>query len=306
MGVVWLYLQNQETTKAGLLFAGLALGVIALLSFAQMYNIKDSDEKKKKALEAKPETKFTNAGSDIAAEKASANWGSDIDAEKAEANRSANLGSNIDAPKATVSFDIEEKSDEHKPSFVYMVVMLLVAGLVMSGWGPLLGFGSIDPTDPSTLDKLSPYGQMFWFALAIIISDLLFIPLILAFPVDGSPSVPFSAFVEGFKCGWKGHLLCFVGGMIWAFGFMGNTLSSSSCSLNRATSYAIGQCAPLAAIAWATLLWREFKGVRRIVWIFLLTSVAFYIGAVVLASLSRETSDNACDIVLSTPIPTTL
>jgi len=147
---------------------------------------------------------------------------------------------------------------------------------------------------------------MFWFALAIIISDLLFIPLILAFPLDGSPAVPFSAFIEGLKCGWKGHLLCILGGMIWAFGFMGNTLSSSSCSLNRATAYAIGQCAPLAAIAWATLLWREFKGVRRIVWIFLLTSVAFYIGAVVLASISRETSDNACDIVLSTPIPTTL
>jgi len=145
---------------------------------------------------------------------------------------------------------------------------------------------------------------MFWFVLAIVFSDLLFIPLMLRFPIDRSEPVPFSVFLQSFKCSWLGHLLCVLGGVIWAFGFLCYVLSASSCSMNNATSYAIGQCAPLAAIFWGALLWKEFNGCRRIVWIYLIASVAFYIGAVVLAAISRETSDDACNISITTPIPT--
>lgn len=301
LGTIWLYLQNQDTTKPGLLFAGTALGAIALLAFSQMYNIKDEDEKKKK--QAAKSNATANIGIDVAAEKAAANnefavvnVENDIDAEKAAANA-----------QKTVSFDedkIAEDKEEHKVSFTYMVVLLIVAGTLMSGWGAILGFGSIDSSDPSTIDKLSPYGQMFWFVLAIVFSNLLFIPLMLRFPIDRSEPVPFSVFLQSFRCSWLGHLLCVLGGVIWAFGFLCYVLSASSCSMNNATSYAIGQCAPLAAIFWGALLWKEFNGCRRIVWIYLIASVAFYIGAVVLAAISRETSDDACNISITTPIPT--
>jgi glucose uptake protein len=161
-GTVWVYLQNQESTKAGLLFAGVALGTIAVLCASQMYRLKDAHKKEEEG--------SVDAGSDISAQKAKAN-----DIEKAQAET------------------------EEGPSFTYIVVLLVVAGTLMSAWAPISSFGTIDSTDPSTLDKLSPYGIMFWFALTLLISNFLFIPIILRFPIEGGESVPISVFLEGYN-----------------------------------------------------------------------------------------------------------
>ena len=74
----------------------------------------------------------------------------------------------------------------------------------------------------------------------------------MARPVEGEP-VKMSAYFKGsFKSHWWGIL----GGSIWMLGMVVSFISSGEGST---VAYALSNAAPVVAILWGVLVWKEFK-----------------------------------------------
>ena len=77
------------------------------------------------------------------------------------------------------------------------------------------------------------------------------------------------------------------GGFVWGLGTLANLVSGEE--IGFALSYAVGQSAPLVAILWGVLYYKEFKGCPRVAAYWLVTSVFFYIAAISILAFSGET-----------------
>ncbi|MBP5622993.1 MAG: hypothetical protein J6X44_13375, partial [Thermoguttaceae bacterium] len=102
--------------------------------------------------------------------------------------------------------------------------------------------------------KLTPYTANLIFAVGILISNCVIMPILMRFPIVGEPVEKGSY--------WKGsfgnHFWGWIGGMIWAIGMTFNVLASGVAS--PAVAYGLGQGATLMSAIWGVFIWREFKG----------------------------------------------
>jgi glucose uptake protein len=105
--------------------------------------------------------------------------------------------------------------------------------------------------------KLSPYTAMVFFAIGIVLSNLLFNTYIMRKPFAGEP-VHFSQY---FKGGFRNHLTGFLGGIIWCIGMSFSIIASGKAG--AAISYGLGQGATVVAAIWGIFIWREFKNAPR-------------------------------------------
>lgn len=109
--------------------------------------------------------------------------------------------------------------------------------------------------DPAVLDAgcLSPYTAVFFFALGILGSNLVFNRAIMAKPFVGDP-VGWTDYRRGTA---RQHALGIAGGMIWCVGM---TLSMvAAAPAGPAISYGLGQGATLVAAIWGVFIWKEFR-----------------------------------------------
>merc|ERR1712178_538429 len=89
----------------------------------------------------------------------------------------------------------------------------------------------------------------------------LLMPLILKCPLEGGPSKPLAPVLRNVKeAPASAHILCVVAGVIWGIGGNANIIGAASSELSPATSYGIGQAAPVMAIFWGLFLFHEFAG----------------------------------------------
>jgi len=114
---------------------------------------------------------------------------------------------------------------------------------------------------------LMPLTGAFFFSLGAFLTTFLFHPIFMKRPVEGAP-VSMSEY-------WKGspgtHLTGVLGGAIWSLGLSLSFLAVGTAG--PAVSYALSNAAPVVAILWGVLVWKEFAQApagtnRLLVWMF--------------------------------------
>lgn len=110
--------------------------------------------------------------------------------------------------------------------------------------------------------KLMPLTASFFFTLGAFLTTFLFNPFFMRNPVEGSP-VRIADY-------WKGrpstHITGLLGGAIWSIGITSSFIAVGAAG--PAVSYALSNAAPVVAILWGVLVWKEFaaapKGVDKL------------------------------------------
>ncbi len=105
--------------------------------------------------------------------------------------------------------------------------------------------------------RLTPYSAVFFFAIGVVISNLLFNYIIMKKPFEGAP-LTFGDYKKG---SFGVHLTGVLGGVIWNIGMSTNILASGKAGY--AISYGLGQGATLIAALWGVFIWKEFRGASK-------------------------------------------
>ena len=125
--------------------------------------------------------------------------------------------------------------------------------------------------------KLTPYSAVFFFALGVLVSNLLFNYLIMKRPFEGEP-LSFRDYARGTA---GVHLTGILGGVIWNIGMAMSIIASGKAGF--AISYGLGQGATLIAALWGVFIWKEFKGASVSVnYLILLMFIAYLAGLALL------------------------
>jgi glucose uptake protein len=104
---------------------------------------------------------------------------------------------------------------------------------------------------------LMPLTATFFFTAGAFVTTLLFNPVLMKKPVEGSP-VLMSDYWRG---SWETHLTGVLGGAIWSLGITCSFMAVGAAG--PAVSYALSNAAPVVAILWGVLVWKEFAGAPR-------------------------------------------
>ena len=125
--------------------------------------------------------------------------------------------------------------------------------------------------------KLTPYSAVFFFALGVLVSNLLFNYLIMKRPFEGE-QLSFRDYARGTA---GVHLTGILGGVIWNIGMAMSIIASGKAGF--AISYGLGQGATLIAALWGVFIWKEFKGASVSVnYLILLMFIAYLAGLALL------------------------
>jgi len=137
------------------------------------------------------------------------------------------------------------------------IILSIAAGVLMSLFYRFVASSMVTSFETPEAGKLTPYTAVFFFAIGVLVSNLLFNYLIMRKPFAGEP-VSFRDYGKGTL---GVHLTGILGGVIWCMGMSMNILAAGKAGF--AISYGLGQGATLIAALWGVLIWREFKGASR-------------------------------------------
>jgi glucose uptake protein len=175
----------------------------------------------------------------------------------------------------------ERTAKEKKEKSTKGVMLSVVAGLFIAFF---YGFvvKSLDPSFVSGgTGNLTPYTGMVFFTAGVLISTLIINPIIMKKPIVGKP-VSMSAYWKG---SFKEHTSGVLGGMIWMMGMIFSFMAVGAA--NPAIAYALSNAAPVVAILWGVLVWKEFKGAPKGTDTMLLILFVLYIIGLVLITSSN-------------------
>lgn len=103
----------------------------------------------------------------------------------------------------------------------------------------------------------------------------------MANPVEGKPV----KMAEYFKGSIKTHSIGVLGGAIWMMGMVVSFMSVGAAG--PAISYALSNAAPVVAILWGVLVWKEFKGASKGTEKILLAMFILYLIGLVLITAAK-------------------
>lgn len=170
--------------------------------------------------------------------------------------------------------------DRAEPPMGRKLLVCILGGVLMSLWNPLVTLAEESP-------GLSPYGEFVFYTLATLLSSFLLCPLAIRFPLEGGKGEVVRDVLAQYKTSPTAcHLYGFLAGFIWAVGTLSNAMAGASKALNSAQSYAIGQCANVAAIFWGIFLFNEFKDTDMKVKGLVVLVIALYAGAITLITIA--------------------
>lgn len=252
IGVAWNYMLNPQG-NAAMLFGGVLLVAIAIIVDAVAYQGKAKAEREKKAAER------------VAAAEAAAIAGTPPPA----------------APKR-VSSRTSSSHKKKKPMALSTkgLIVSLISGVLMGSFYPLV---QISMSDEGL--ALYSYTASFFFAIGVMASSFLIVPILMNFPLHGD-EVEFKAY---FKGGIKAHGLGLLGGAIWFAGMIANLLASAapkSANVGPAVSYALGQGATMISAFWGLFVWKEFAGASSQVRLLLGVMIVLFLAGLGLISLA--------------------
>merc|ERR1712232_1180364 len=152
------------------------------------------------------------------------------------------------------------RTNAAEATFCRKMVVTVVSGALMSFWSPLSVLAINSDLKNAGL-PMTPYGEYLIFCFALMLSTLMLVPAILAYPLEGGAAMPFAPAVRAFRdVPLSTHGLCLAAGVIWGIGGNANIVGAASQDLSPAVSYGIGQAAPMMAIFWGVFFFREFSG----------------------------------------------
>ena len=129
--------------------------------------------------------------------------------------------------------------------------------------------------------KLMPLTAAFFFTLGAFLTTFVLNPFFMSRPVEGPPV----RFADYFNGSLNAHLTGFLGGVIWSTGISASFIAVGAAG--PAVSYALSNAAPVVAILWGALVWREFAAAPRKVNIQLAGMFLCFLAGLVLITYSR-------------------
>lgn len=144
---------------------------------------------------------------------------------------------------------------QKKPS-MKGIVLAVLAGLFIAPFYTVTMYGMDPAFGLSGAGTLTPYSGAVFFALGAFLSTFIFNPIFMARPVEGAP-VKMSQY---FKGSLGSHFWGILGGCIWMLGMVVSFMASGEGST---IAYALSNAAPVVAILWGVLVWKEFKGAPK-------------------------------------------
>jgi glucose uptake protein len=161
------------------------------------------------------------------------------------------------------------------------ILLSALAGLFIAPFYTITMYGMDPAFGLSGAGTLTPYSGAVFFALGAFLSTFLFNPFFMARPVEGTP-VKISAYFNGT---FKSHFWGILGGSIWMLGMVVSFMASGE---GTTIAYALSNAAPVVAILWGVLVWKEFKGAPKGTNILLATMFGLFILALILITLSNS------------------
>jgi len=133
------------------------------------------------------------------------------------------------------------------------LILSVIAGIMMGYFYKYVAQAMFPDFQVPEAGKLSPYTAVFFFAIGIFLSNILFNTLLMAKPFVGTP-VKYSEYFSG---SIKNHLTGILGGVIWCVGMSFSIIASDKAG--TAISYGLGQGATVVAAIWGIFIWKEFR-----------------------------------------------
>jgi glucose uptake protein len=137
------------------------------------------------------------------------------------------------------------------------ITLSISAGILMALFYRFVASSMVSSFEVPETGKLTPYSALFFFAVGVFLSNLLFNYLIMKKPFEGKP-LTFQDYKKG---SFDAHLNGVLGGVIWNIGMSMSILASGKAGF--AISYGLGQGATLIAALWGVFIWKEFKGASK-------------------------------------------
>jgi len=137
------------------------------------------------------------------------------------------------------------------------IVLSVSAGVLMALFYRFVASSMASTFENPEPGMLTPYSAIFFFAIGVLVSNLVFNTFIMKKPIEGAP-VSFSDYIRGT---FGIHLTGILGGVIWNTGMAMSIIASGKAGY--AISYGLGQGATLIAALWGVFIWKEFKGSSR-------------------------------------------
>jgi glucose uptake protein len=147
-------------------------------------------------------------------------------------------------------------SEQKKPSLKGILLSIFAGLLIAFFYGLVVNSLSNEFVAGGT-GSLTPFTAIFFFAVGVFVSTFVFNPVFMARPVQGEP-VKISAYWSGT---FRTHLVGILGGSIWMLGMVLSFMAAGSAG--PAISYALSNAAPVVAILWGVLVWKEFADAPR-------------------------------------------
>ena len=133
------------------------------------------------------------------------------------------------------------------------LVISLIGGFLMSFFFYFVARAmATDFANPAP-GLLTPYTALVLFALGVVASTPLFLPVLRRFaskPADGE--------IGYGDVSRRNHRIGMLGGMVWCLGMASSLLASGQAGY--AISYGLGQGATIIAVLWGVFIWHEFRG----------------------------------------------
>jgi glucose uptake protein len=137
------------------------------------------------------------------------------------------------------------------------ISLSISAGILMALFYRFVASSMASSFESPEHGKLTPYSAIFFFAIGVFLSNLLFNYLIMKRPFEGTPLT----FKDYRKGSFDSHLNGVLGGVIWNIGMSLSIIASGKAGF--AISYGLGQGATLIAALWGVFVWKEFKGASK-------------------------------------------
>jgi len=131
------------------------------------------------------------------------------------------------------------------------LLICIGAGVLLSGWGPLLTKAFSSPHPPG------PYGAVSLFTLGGLVCTIPVMISMMRHPLEGAP-LGWAEYAKGSK---TQHAVGLLGGFVWTLGM--TLIFVPQKMVGMAQAYAIGMSCPLVAALWGVFIWREFRGAPR-------------------------------------------
>ncbi len=162
------------------------------------------------------------------------------------------------------------------------VTISVIAGILMASFYRFVAASMATEFANPASGKMTNYSACVIFSAGIVLSNMIFNPILMKKPVEGPP-VTCGQYFSGSAAT---HLTGILGGIIWCIGMSFSIIAAGKAGY--AISYGLGQGATLVAALWGVFIWKEFKGASKSINRLLTLMFISFLAGIILIILSGK------------------